>query len=169
MPDRPLTPPNPPPRRRSPFEWSLAGLRPADADIARPSFMYKAGQASRDRQVRFWQFVSAVLGVVIVVGGIAAYGAVAAERERVSALLAIAHSVQQPPTFRPADDPNSDSSSDEVMVAVEKSRLILVGGLGVVGGGCPPGSSGPPTLTLEPGLLAAPSIPAPRSQTSANR
>ena len=53
-----MTSPDMPPPRRSPFEWSLAALRPADSDAERPSFMFKAGQASRDGTVRFWRVIA---------------------------------------------------------------------------------------------------------------
>jgi hypothetical protein len=59
--------PDLPNRRRSPFEWSLAALRPIDGGAERPSFMYKAGQASRDSAVHFWRFM-AVTGLVLSVG-----------------------------------------------------------------------------------------------------
>lgn len=81
------TPPDPPPGRHSPFEWSLAGLRPTDPDVARPSFMFKAGQASREKAVRFWQCVTAGLGVLIVVGGVAVFGLVSAERQRAAVIV----------------------------------------------------------------------------------
>jgi len=63
-----LTPPDghrPP--RRTPFEWSLKALDPQPSQANRPSFMYKAGRASRDREVRFWQ-VAAIFAAASSVG-----------------------------------------------------------------------------------------------------
>jgi hypothetical protein len=159
MPDRPLTPSDPPPDRRSQFEWALAGLRPADADVGRPSFMYKAGQASREKAVRFWRWTAAGLVVLLVVGAVAATGLVAAERQRAEALVAEARAQQAalsqpkvvvphepaPLPVEPADDrprrtatpvavltPTDDPTPAEIAAALERRRNILVGGLGLI-------------------------------------
>ena len=74
--------PKDPPSRRSAFEWSLRALRPADADVARPSFMYTAGQASREKAVRFWRWVAGGCVALAVSVAALAVGVVADERGR---------------------------------------------------------------------------------------
>lgn len=108
------TPPDPPPDRRSAFEWSLTRLRPADPDVARPSFMFKAGQASREKAVRFWRLVTAGLVVVLLVGGVAAFGVVTDEQQRTAALtqqraalLAEQQAIRVLPPAVPLDVPTS--------------------------------------------------------------
>lgn len=187
MPDRPLTPPDPPPDRRSPFEWALAGLRPADADVGRPSFMYKAGQASRDRQVRLWRWVAVGLVVLLVVGGVAATGMVAAERQRAEALVAEARAHQaaaaQPKVItpntpspalpvEPSDDcpprtatplaavtPTDNPTPAEIAAALERRRNILVGGLGLIPDHRPPSPVSPEwSQPFTAGVLAVPPV-----------
>lgn len=178
------TPPDPPPDRRTPFEWSLAALRPADADVARPSFMFKAGQASREKAVRFWRWVAAGLAVLLVVGAVAAFGMVSAEQQRANAIVAevrAAHAavqVTQPPTTpttisaepivavpprpiprsTPADVAASPAPA-QVAAALDRRRNILVGGLGLIPDAppvlSPDSPSGTPTY---PNVLAAPPV-----------
>jgi hypothetical protein len=187
MPDRPLTPPDPPPDRRSPFEWALAGMRPADADVGRPSFMYNAGQASREKAVRLWRWVAAGLVVLLVVGGVAAVGMVTAERQRAEALVAEARAAHHaaisqpkvvaphPPTslpVEPADDrpprtatplavanPTDEPTPAEIAAALERRRNILVGGLGLIPDHRPP-SAVPPEWSqpLTSGVFAVPPV-----------
>lgn len=178
------TPPDPP-DRRSPFEWSLAGLRPADPDVARPSFMFKAGQASRERAVRFWQCVTAGLGVLIVVGGVAVFGVISAEQQRSAvqseqraALLAEQQAVRATPVrvvplappsdLRPAETipplPRStavvinDPSPADIASALERRRNILVGGLGLIPDAPQAVPSEPRSAPTYPGVLAAPRV-----------
>lgn len=181
-------PPNPPPDRRSPFEWSLAALRPADAEVARPSFMFKAGQASREKAVRFWQLVAGGLGVLIVVGGLAGFGLVQAEQQRATAIAvegqAVRVQVVQPhvPPLEPAEEPLSAGptefllsvpptsprvrqtphdrpSAAEVASALERRRNILVGGLGLIPDALPtPTPESRPSDSAYPGVLAAPRV-----------
>jgi hypothetical protein len=61
-----MTPVDPPPPRRTAFEWSLAALRPADGGVGRPSFMFEAGRASRERAVRFWRWAAVGMTVALV-------------------------------------------------------------------------------------------------------
>ena len=90
MPDPEMNAPDQPPPRRTPFEWSLAALRPLESDAERPSFMFKAGQASRDGVVRFWKWVA--VGCVVVLAGTVGGGlfllADARERAEVAAARA---------------------------------------------------------------------------------
>lgn len=176
------TPPDPP-GRRSPFEWSLAGLRPSDPDVARPSFMFKAGQASREKAVRFWQCVTAGLGVLIVVGGVAVFGLVSAEQQRAAVIVERQQAMRVMPAPvqveltapAPSPEPRSvveslpsvprsasvvtnDPGPSDIAAALERRRNILVGGLGLI-------PDAPPVLTPEPrsaptypGVLAAPRV-----------
>jgi hypothetical protein len=68
-----MIPDSPSPGRRTPFEWSLAALRPTDSDATRPSFLFRAGQESRERAVRFWRYVAA--GCLMSWVGVIAVGA----------------------------------------------------------------------------------------------
>ena len=182
------TPPNPPPDRRSPFEWSLAALRPADADVARPSFMFKAGQASRDRVVRFWRCVAGGLVLVMVVGGVAAFGIVTAEHQQATAVVAELRAAQaqthpprpttttttvptpeltDPPPLivtRPVSPRHTPTAEEappsEVAAALERRRNILVGGLGLIPDSPPPVFSPevPKSVPTYPGVFAAPRL-----------
>lgn len=183
MPEPPLTPPDPPPGRRTPFEWSLGSLRPADVDVARPSFMYKAGQASRTRQVRFWQCVSAGLAVLMVVGGVAGYGLMNANRQqavmeetRAQTALPRPERVTPPsvpeqpvppeppytPTARSASpvpelEPTDEPTPAAIAAALVRRRDILVGGLGLVPDPRPKFPSEPGwSQPLSPGVFATP-------------
>lgn len=178
------TPPDPPPDRRTPFEWSLAALRPADADVARPSFMFKAGQASREKAVIFWRWVAAGLAVLLAVGAVAAFGMVTTEQQRADAIAAqvrAAHTAA--PTTQPAPVPVSTSTEPiavvpprptprpaplvvaqtpapaQVAAALDRRRNILVGGLGLIPDApavvSPDSPGGTPTY---PGVLAAPRV-----------
>lgn len=174
------TPPDPPPDRRTPFEWSLAALRPADADVARPSFMFKAGQASREKSVRFWQCVTAGLAVLLLVGVVAAFGMVTAEQQRAEAIVA---EVRAAYNAQPAPTPATSSietvvttptgpiprpkpaviaqipAPTEVAAALDRRRNILVGGLGLIPDAPPVLSPDSPHSTpVYPGVLAAPRV-----------
>jgi hypothetical protein len=72
MPEPEMTNADEPPPRRTAFEWSLAALRPADSGAERPSFLFKAGQASRERAVRFWRWVA--VGSLALLAGVTAGG-----------------------------------------------------------------------------------------------
>ncbi len=178
------TPPDPPPARRSPFEWSLAALRPADADLARPSFMFKAGQASRDKVVRFWRWAAGGLAVVLVVGAVAAFGMVTTEQQHAAAVIAELRAAQvhtprpavetiptPPPTEQslpvvtrpvaPRPTPTAEEAPpSEVAAALERRRNILVGGLGLIPDAPPPvfRPDAPPTAPTYPGVFAAPRV-----------
>jgi hypothetical protein len=94
MPESEMTPSDMPPPRRSPFEWSLAALRPADSDAGRPSFMFKAGQASRERVVRFWRVLAlGCLGALIGGGAMAFWTVVEAEHRAAVAEARAANSL----------------------------------------------------------------------------
>lgn len=180
------TPPDPP-DRRSPFEWSLAALRPADTDMARPSFMFKAGQASRQKVVWFWRCIAGGLGVVIVVGGLAVSGWIQAEQQRAEAMVAEARASQalatrpaivtEPtpdPTPAPIPSPtlittrptfprpvavSEEVSPSEVAAALERRRNILVGGLGLIPDSPPVYRPDVPgTAPTYPGVFAAPRV-----------
>lgn len=177
-------PPDPPPDRRTPFEWSLAALRPADADVARPSFMFKAGQASREKAVLFWRWVAAGLAVLLVVGAVAAFGMVAAEQQRANAIVAevrAAHAAAQttqaipapvntsaepivtaPPRPIPRPAPATVAAPPapaEVAAALGRRRNILVGGLGLIPDAPPTVSPDSPSGTpTYPNVLAAPPV-----------
>jgi hypothetical protein len=176
------TPPDPP-GRRSPFEWSLAGLRPAGPDVARPSFMFKAGQASRDKAVRFWQCVTAGLGVLIVVGGVAVVGVMSSEHQRtattveqqakriVPAPVPVAPPPPSPdprPTGetvetvasvpRPATLVTNEPTPADIAAALERRRNILVGGLGLIPDAPPAVAPEPRSAPTYPGVLAAPRV-----------
>jgi hypothetical protein len=183
MPELPLTPPDPP-GRRSPFEWSLAGLRPADPDVARPSFMFKAGQASREKAVRFWQCVTAGLGVLFVVGGVAMFGVVSAEQQRAAAIVEHQQAIRVmpapvqviplvpgtapapeprpaesiPPLPRSATVVTNDPTPADIASALERRRNILVGGLGLIPDAPPAVPSEPRSAPSYPGVLAAPRV-----------
>jgi hypothetical protein len=88
MPESEMTPPDMPPPRRSPFEWSLASLRPVDSDAARQSFMYKAGQASRDGSVRFWRVIAVGCLVGLVGCGTLTFWTMRDAQERVAVAVA---------------------------------------------------------------------------------
>jgi hypothetical protein len=181
-------PPDPPPDRRSKFEWSLAALRPADAEVARPSFMFKAGQASRDKVVRFWRLVAGGLAVLIVVGGVAGFGLVQSEQQRATAVTLDAQAarvqllppraipapaedevaphlsteflVPAPPTS-PRTRPSAPDrpSASEIASALERRRNILVGGLGLIPDALPtPAPESRPGNPAYPGVLAAPRV-----------
>ncbi len=175
------TPPDPPPDRRSPFEWSLAALRPADADVARPSFMFKAGQASRDKVVRFWRWVAGGLVVVLVVGAVASFGMVTTEHQHAAAVVAELRAAQTPrpavetiPTPDPTDPPPvivtrpaaprhtptaEEAPPSEVAAALERRRNILVGGLGLIPDSPPVFRPDvPQTTPTYPGVFAAPRV-----------
>lgn len=84
MPDPEMTPSDLPPPRRTPFEWSLAALRPMNSDAERPSFMYKAGRASRDREIWLWRWVAVGCLLLAVVVAVCGYGLIAAAEQRVA-------------------------------------------------------------------------------------
>lgn len=179
MPEPPLTPPDPAPDRRSPFEWSLAALRPADADVARPSFMYKAGQASRQKAVWLWQCVAGVLAILLVTGAIATVGLVQGERQQVAAALAEETATRArnqpariapeqtstehyPPAARPTVPtrpvtPLEQPAPAEIAAALERRRNILVGGLGLIPD-APTYAPEPRGVPSYPGVLAAPRV-----------
>lgn len=184
MHEPPVIPPDPtPPDRRSPFEWSLAALRPADGDVARPSFMYKAGQASREKAVLFWRWVAGGLAVLLLTGGVASVGLVQAEQQRMAAALAEAQAARaqiQPgrameespapvapefdyPTTRPTvrtlpATPPDQPAPAEIAAALERRRNILVGGLGLIPDSPPVYSPEPRGVPSYPGVLAAPRV-----------
>jgi hypothetical protein len=176
------TPPDPPPGRRSAFEWSLAALRPADADVARPSFMFKAGQESRNKVVRFWRCVAGGLVVVLATGAVATFGILQNSEQRVMAVRAemqarpvpvIAPTVPTLPTTpatEPAPSENAsvsvravtratpradDTPAGEIAAALERRRNILVGGLGLIPDAPPELPKAAPTY---PGVFAAPRV-----------
>lgn len=92
--DPEMTPVDPPPPRRTAFEWSLAALRPADGGVGRPSFMFQAGQASRERAVRAWRGVAAGLTVALAGTAAVAVGLVTEARQRAEAAEARARPPQ---------------------------------------------------------------------------
>ena len=177
------TPPDPP-ARRSPFEWSLAALRPADADVARPSFMFKAGQASRDKVVRFWRCVAGGLVVLLVVGAVASFGMVTSEQQHEAAVVAELRAAQvhpprpgvetiptpdltEPPPVvvtrpvAPRHTPTAEEAPpSEVAAALERRRNILIGGLGLIPDSAPPvfNPEVPRTAPTYPGVFAAPRV-----------
>jgi hypothetical protein len=181
MPDAPLNPSDPPPNRRSPFEWSLAALRPADADVGRPSFMFKAGQASRDRAVRFWQCVSAGLVVLMVASAIAAYGygAASAVQHREAThenkpLLQPVTPFTSPvpdeststesfsrPSVAPFNAPTSTALPADILAALEHRRKILSGGLDLIPDTPPTFTPEPQSTPAYPDVLAAPRVEKP--------
>ncbi len=182
MPDPNMnTPPDPPPDRRSPFEWSLAALRPADADVARPSFMFNAGQASRQKAVWFWRCVAGGLGVAMAAGGLAGFGLVQAEQQRAAATVAeltAAHAPRSTITTVPTPDLTDPSPAvvtqpvaprhtpaaeeappSEIAAALDRRRNILVGGLGLIPDAPPVLSPEvPKTTPTYPGVFAAPRV-----------
>lgn len=182
MPDTEMnTPPDPPPGRRSAFEWSLAALCPADADVARPSFMFKAGQESRNKVVRFWRCVAGGLVVVLATGGVATFGIVQNSEQRVMAVRAeiqarpvpvVAPAVPTTPAVEPPPDTAAPSSvsvhivtrptppadvtpAGEIAAALERRRNILVGGLGLIPDAPPELPKAAPTYH---GVFAAPRV-----------
>lgn len=181
-----MTSSDPPSDRRTSFEWSLGGLRPADAGVGRPSFMYKAGQASREKAVRLWRWTAAGLVVLLVVSGVASVGMVTAERQRAEALVAEArahqaaalqpivtapHSLPVPVPVEPPDDrpprtatplavatPSDDPTPTEIAAALERRRNILVGGLGLIPDRPPSPLEPGWSQPLTSGVLAVPPV-----------
>lgn len=161
-------------------------LRPTDADVTRPSFMFKAGQASRDKVVRFWRCVAGGLVLVMVVGGVAAFGVVTAEHQQATAVVAELRAAQAQthpprpttstvPTPEPADTPivvvtrpvhprytptAEEAPPSEVAAALERRRNILVGGLGLIPDSPPPvfRPEVPKSVPTYPGVFAAPRV-----------
>jgi hypothetical protein len=124
MPDAEMTPDLPPPRR-TPFEWSLAALRPADSGAERPSFMFKAGQASRDTEVRFWRWAAVGCGLLLAAGA-GASGWLIADATRRAELADARASRAENPTPQPpprSGEGESETLSGSDRVASEASRV----------------------------------------------
>ncbi len=179
MPD--LTPPTDPPPHQNPpprtaFEWSLSALRPTDADVARPSFMYKAGQASRESTVRLWRWVAAACALATFAAVAVAFAAVMLaistrqqvppQEQRVvfDVLLGSGYGVdvQDEPLLRPAVQHPlevtrpTDPTPAEIVAALARRRQVLVGGLGLIPTPPPPAPALDRPLTPNTGVFAAP-------------
>ena len=131
------------------FEHRLAALRPAPADVGQANFYFRAGQVSRDRQVRTWQILTggtvAVLLITMGVFGWRVHEAEArlaeVEMKQVSP-TSTARTVETPASQPIADDdlrPYSPPmvpraaergpTPDEIASSLELRRNILTAGV----------------------------------------
>ncbi|MEO2088894.1 MAG: hypothetical protein ABGY75_05275 [Gemmataceae bacterium] len=115
----PDLPPHGPSGRRTPFEWSLAALRPADSGAERPSFMFKAGQASRDGEVRFWRWAAVGCGLLLAAGAGAGGWLIADATRRAEVAEARANRAENP---TPQPPPRSgEGEQEQIFAATERS------------------------------------------------
>ena len=92
------------------FEHRLAALRPAPADVGQANFYFRAGQVSRDRQVRTWQILTGCT-VAVLLATVGMFGWRVHEAE-----MRIAEAEMKPvptPAVRPVEIPILPPSTDE--------------------------------------------------------
>ena len=170
MPDAEMTPDPPPPRsaeRRTPFEWSLAALRPADSGAERPSFMFKAGQASRDTEVRFWRWAAVGCGLLLAAGA-GAGGWLIADATRRAEVAEARAAANSPHPAEKRDEGAPWSSTSPLVGEVGETESSRVGGQ--VHNPPPADSSGVDDLPHKGGgvqNVASPPAPTPRDIAAA--
>ena len=93
------------------FEHRLATLRPAPADVGQANFYFRAGQVSRDRQVRTWQIITGCM-VAVLLATVGIFGWRLHEAEARIAEADIKRASPSP-TFRPLETPVLPPSVEE--------------------------------------------------------
>lgn len=174
MPDPHLTP--------DPLAAALAKLRPAAAAAEKPAFLFLAGQASRDRQVRRWKRAAAGVAVALVASwavGLVLYADLRHRadlvEEQLRAIAAVpapaevpsptepppAYPVPAPPPV-PAPVPYDDPAPtpQELADALRQRNDILTAGLTLLPAARPPERPAPDDIRrfLPGGVYAAPRI-----------